>query len=181
MIRRLGLTPGHVELPPKFFDGRAKDSWRRTVYALYKKGLLFVQKDHVLDEVFVLLTPEGLRCAGEVYRTSELTQQERRAHQQLVQWRADLTSKPKPARPSLTLCPPPAEQSPSPAQHSAATRAGLARAQKNGVRLGRPRVVIPEERVQELRAHGKSIRSIGLAVGVGTATMQRYFKRKARA
>jgi DNA invertase Pin-like site-specific DNA recombinase len=52
--------------------------------------------------------------------------------------------------------------------------AGLARARKEGKKLGRPRVAEHiEQAVREARAAGKGILRIGRELGIGTSTVQR--------
>jgi|SRR5688572_4940273 len=166
IIRRLGYTPGHVESCPTFADGRDRESWRRTVRALHRRGLIRVLMDHVLGEGFLQLTREGLCCAKRLYLRSEPTMADREAQHRLRQWRAQLRE----ARALIDVAVPAAP-------HSAATRDGIARARRSGVRIGRPPAAIPVERVLALRASGTSLRAISKTVGVGAATVQRFLKR----
>jgi DNA invertase Pin-like site-specific DNA recombinase len=57
---------------------------------------------------------------------------------------------------------------------SAKIKASLARATAEGRPLGRPRAVIPTQRVLEMRAAGASLRAIARAVGLGAATIHRF-------
>jgi hypothetical protein len=53
-------------------------------------------------------------------------------------------------------------------------RTPRSRASSEGRRPGRPRAVVPRETVIALREEGASLRHIGRAVGLGTATIQRF-------
>jgi DNA invertase Pin-like site-specific DNA recombinase len=57
------------------------------------------------------------------------------------------------------------------------TRDGLAAARRRGSRIGRPRVHVDLERALELRAQGKSLRSIGRELRVGASTVARALRR----
>jgi hypothetical protein len=179
LIRRLGLTPGHVESCPDFRDGHQKDHWKRTVRALHKRELIVLQMDYAIDELFVRLTRAGLQCAKHLYRETGITPEERDALQRLRQWRTSYHPRPAPVPPP-PVCPLPGhEKCPGgtwrcSAQHRAATLEGLARARKLGVHIGRPRAVIPEEQVLALRARGVSLREIAKTVGLGAATVHRF-------
>ena len=53
-------------------------------------------------------------------------------------------------------------------------KAGLARAKKKGVKLGRPRISITKERaIRAARRTGKGIKAIARELGVGVGTVQR--------
>lgn len=54
-------------------------------------------------------------------------------------------------------------------------KAGLARAKAQGKRLGRPRLVVPEDRLRPLR--GMSVRRAAAALGVSAATAHRWLNR----
>ena len=56
---------------------------------------------------------------------------------------------------------------------SSRIRAGLNLARANGVRLGRPRQVVEQTKLVELRNEGKSLRQIAKATGVSVMTVQR--------
>lgn len=53
------------------------------------------------------------------------------------------------------------------------TRAGLARARREGKRLGRPRVVIDVPRARRLRGEGRSIRDVARVLGVSRSVLGR--------
>ena len=55
-------------------------------------------------------------------------------------------------------------------------RSGLAAARAKGKKLGRPRVVIDELRITELRAQGRGWKSIAAELGVGVGTILRAAK-----
>lgn len=59
-------------------------------------------------------------------------------------------------------------------------RSGLAAAKASGVRLGRPRRRFDVERVAELRAQGRSWRSIGRELGVGVTTARNALEKRAK-
>jgi DNA invertase Pin-like site-specific DNA recombinase len=54
------------------------------------------------------------------------------------------------------------------------TRAGMAAAKRRGIRVGRPRARLDEDRLVELKGQGMSVRKIAEAMKVGTATVQRH-------
>ncbi len=58
------------------------------------------------------------------------------------------------------------------------TRDGLAAARRRGSRIGRPRVHVDLQRALELRAQGKSLRSIARELGVGASTVARALRRQ---
>jgi DNA invertase Pin-like site-specific DNA recombinase len=51
--------------------------------------------------------------------------------------------------------------------------AGLRRARSQGVRLGRPRVLVDRARAERLLATGQSLRTVAQALGIGLATLAR--------
>jgi DNA invertase Pin-like site-specific DNA recombinase len=51
--------------------------------------------------------------------------------------------------------------------------AGLRRAKSQGVRLGRPRVLVDRARAERLLAAGQSLRTVARALGIGLATLAR--------
>jgi len=51
--------------------------------------------------------------------------------------------------------------------------AGLRRAKSQGVRLGRPRVLVDRVRAERLLATGQSLRTVARALGIGLATLAR--------
>jgi len=51
--------------------------------------------------------------------------------------------------------------------------AGLRRAKSQGVRLGRPRVLVDRARAERLLATGQSLRTVARALGIGLATLAR--------
>jgi DNA invertase Pin-like site-specific DNA recombinase len=53
------------------------------------------------------------------------------------------------------------------------TKSGIAAARRRGAKVGRPRAHVDVDLALELRAAGKSIREIGVALGVGAATVSR--------
>ncbi|MFI5297684.1 MAG: recombinase family protein [Polyangiales bacterium] len=53
------------------------------------------------------------------------------------------------------------------------TKAGIDRARRAGTKIGRPRRHVDLDRAIELRAQGRSLRSIATALGVGYATLSR--------
>ncbi len=56
-------------------------------------------------------------------------------------------------------------------------RSGLARAKAKGVKLGRPKVSIKQERqIKDLRANGMGVRKVASTVGVGVSVVQRLDK-----
>jgi DNA invertase Pin-like site-specific DNA recombinase len=56
-------------------------------------------------------------------------------------------------------------------------RSGLARAKAKGVKLGRPKVSIKQERqIKDLRATGMGVRKVASTVGVGVSVVQRLDK-----
>ena len=57
------------------------------------------------------------------------------------------------------------------------TKLGLAKAQRNGVKLGRPRVAIDLEHALKLRGDGMSIETTAGALGCGVGTLHRALKR----
>ena len=60
------------------------------------------------------------------------------------------------------------------------TKAGMAAAIRRGVRVGREAAQLDEDRLRELRAEGWSIRKLAVEMKVGTATIQRHLKTKAK-
>ena len=57
------------------------------------------------------------------------------------------------------------------------TKAGLARAKRNGVKLGRPKAVIDIERARELKAKGLSIRAISRKLGASRDVLTARLRR----
>ncbi len=55
------------------------------------------------------------------------------------------------------------------------TKAGLERARRRGVRIGRPPAEVDMEKLVALRGQGHSFRSIGRKLGVGASTAHRLF------
>jgi len=51
--------------------------------------------------------------------------------------------------------------------------AGLRRARSQGVRLGRPRVLVDRVQAERLLAAGQSLRTVARALGIGLATLAR--------
>ncbi|MBZ0251223.1 MAG: recombinase family protein [Burkholderiales bacterium] len=66
------------------------------------------------------------------------------------------------------------------AQIAARTKAGLERARRQGIRLGRPPRELDLRRARGLRAEGWSYRAIGEALGVPTMTVHRALHRPER-
>ncbi|MDH5675279.1 MAG: recombinase family protein [Myxococcales bacterium] len=64
------------------------------------------------------------------------------------------------------------------AQISERTKAGLARARKKGVRLGRPKRRVDQRRAERLRAKGMSFRAIANQLGVPLSTLHRALRSK---
>ncbi|HVZ33713.1 MAG TPA: helix-turn-helix domain-containing protein [Polyangiaceae bacterium] len=64
------------------------------------------------------------------------------------------------------------------AERSERVRAALSHVRAEGRPLGRPRAIIPAERVFELRRQGASLRAIARQVGLGVSTIQRFLKSK---
>ncbi len=61
-------------------------------------------------------------------------------------------------------------------------RSGLARAKAKGVKLGRPKVSVKQERqIKDLRAKGMGVRKVASTVGVGVSVVQRLDKEMKRA
>jgi len=61
-------------------------------------------------------------------------------------------------------------------------KSGLARAKAKGVKLGRPKVTVRQERqVKDLRAAGVGIRKVAATVGVGVSVVQRLDKEMKKA
>ena len=58
------------------------------------------------------------------------------------------------------------------------TKAGLVRAKAQGKRLGRPQVTIDMDKVKELRASGKGLRTIASELGVSHQTLRNRLKRE---
>ncbi len=57
------------------------------------------------------------------------------------------------------------------------TKLGLAKAQRNGVKLGRPRVAIDLDHALKLRDEGMSIETTAATLGCGVGTLHRALKR----
>lgn len=55
---------------------------------------------------------------------------------------------------------------------------GIARAQANGIRFGRPRSGFDYKRALHLKAEGWSVRKIAKEVGVSPSSIQRLVKRR---
>jgi DNA invertase Pin-like site-specific DNA recombinase len=59
-------------------------------------------------------------------------------------------------------------------------KAGLRNAKAKGKKLGRPRLDVDEDKIQELRASGASWRAIARKMGVGTGTVLRVAQRRSK-
>jgi DNA invertase Pin-like site-specific DNA recombinase len=59
-------------------------------------------------------------------------------------------------------------------------QAGVDRAKKQGKKLGRPRVLVDEQRILDLIKGGSSVRAAAKAVGVGRRTVDRIVERHAQ-
>jgi DNA invertase Pin-like site-specific DNA recombinase len=56
--------------------------------------------------------------------------------------------------------------------------AGVRNAKRNGIRLGRKRVVFNRDKARQMQLAGSSVREIASAMGVGKGTIQRFLAQK---
>jgi len=53
---------------------------------------------------------------------------------------------------------------------------GLARARRQGIKLGRPKKLVDLDRARELRAEGRTLRQVAAELGIGAATLHRALR-----